>query len=63
MKLNCLLLLPFLTILAGGCTTNYHGPDFQGDPNILPPTLWDNTLNGDETNAPVWRLCLWSNRT
>ncbi len=77
MKLNRLLILPFLAIMAGGCTgpnydgagyrspdwqwqpsshgpvRNYHGPEYYGSPENLPPALWDNVLNGRETNAPV----------
>jgi multidrug efflux system outer membrane protein len=60
MKLNHLLLLSFLTILAGGCTVrpNYHGPESQ---DHMPPALWDNTLNGGETNAPVSPTAWWQN--
>ena len=61
MKLNRWLLLPFLAIMAGGCTTNYHGPDYRGDPSRLPPALWDNTLNGGATNAPVSPTAWWKN--
>jgi hypothetical protein len=77
MKLDRLLPLAFLTIMAGGCACpnydgpNYRSPDWQWQPNPqdpvrncdgyyyngsldnLPPTLWDNVLNGGETNAPV----------
>ena len=53
MKLNRLLLLAFLTMVAGGCATNYHGPEYYESPNNLPPALWDNVLNCGETNAPV----------
>ena len=53
MKLNRLLLLAFLTIVAGGCATNYHGAEYYGSPNNLPPALWDNALNDGETNGPV----------
>jgi multidrug efflux system outer membrane protein len=58
MKLNRWLLPPLLGILAGGCTTNYHGPESQ---NHMPPALWDNTLNGGETNAPVSLTAWWQN--
>ena len=58
MKLNRWLLPPLLGILAGGCATNYHGPESQ---DRMPPALWDNTLNGGETNAPVSPTAWWQN--
>jgi multidrug efflux system outer membrane protein len=58
MKLNCWLLPPLLGILAGGCTTNYHGPESQ---DHMPPALWDNALNGGETNATVSPTAWWQN--
>ena len=60
MKLNHLLLLPFLSLLAGGCAVgpDYHGPESQVN---LPPALWDDTLNGGETNAPVSPTAWWQN--
>ena len=55
MKLNCLLVLPFLAIMAGGCasTPHYHGPEYFGSPENLPPMFWDSVLNGGETSAPL----------
>jgi hypothetical protein len=32
---------------------NYHGPEYYGSPDNVPPMLWDNVFNGGETNAPV----------
>src|SRR5580692_9892071 len=58
MKLSHWLLPPLLGILAGGCTTNYHGPESQ---DHMPPALWDNTLKGGETNAPVSPTAWWQN--
>jgi len=36
-----------------GPVRNYHGPEYYGSPENLPPALWDSVLNGVETNTPV----------
>ena len=58
---NRWLLLPLLAILAGGCTTNYHGPEFHEGSPSTPPSLWDNALLGGATNAPVSPTAWWKN--
>ena len=60
MKLNRLPLILPLMVMAGGCAVgpNYHGPE---NPDHMPPALWDNTLNGGETNAPVSPAAWWQN--
>lgn len=68
MKLNRPLLSALLTMAVAGCASNYHGSEYDGPHDRLPPALWDNmpppdnappafwdnALNGRETNAPVF---------
>jgi hypothetical protein len=51
MKPNRLWLLPLAAMMIGGCASNYHGPEYQGTPNHLPPAFWDSPFEGAEAMA------------
>jgi hypothetical protein len=52
MRLNRWLWLMLLVILAAGCETNYHGPEYMDRSTRLPPSFWDNSGNTSEMGVP-----------
>jgi outer membrane protein, multidrug efflux system len=57
MKLNHLLLVALLAVLAEGCAV---GPNYQR-PVVSAPTHWSEPLAGGETNAPASLTAWWKN--
>jgi outer membrane protein, multidrug efflux system len=57
MKLNHLLFVALLAIVAGGCAV---GPNYQR-PVVNTPAHWSEPLAGGETNAPASLTAWWKN--
>ncbi|MGH8023917.1 MAG: efflux transporter outer membrane subunit [Limisphaerales bacterium] len=57
MKINHLLLLASVTILAGGCAV---GPNYR-QPGVATPAHWGEPLKGGETNSPSSVADWWKN--